>query len=112
MKRRVRHMTATEVRALLWHLRRSSPTDKPVVIQRVSLPRIDGDSFRGKLRTEKRRYVIVLNSRIDCVGCEEDTIVHEYAHAVVASRKGRAESHHGPRWGRAYARGFREIEVE
>ena len=101
------------MREALRKLRRSARTDKPVIIRRKPLKWRNGDRRYGQLREEKSRYVIFINTRLDCAGCEHDTIIHEYAHAVDSSRQKRRRrkgSMHGPGWGAAYAAAHRETE--
>lgn len=80
------------------------PTPKPVIVQRRPILPVSANGVKaiecGYTFFRPRVTVILINSGLPSI-VQEETLVHEYAHAV-AGVEGL-----GPEWGIAYARVWR-----
>lgn len=84
-------------------LRERAPLDASVRISVVELP---GAWGLTRWNPETSMYEILLSPRHCCPQSLEDTIVHEWGHALVAGAAGYPMDH-GPYWGVAYADAYR-----
>lgn len=107
-------MTTKRLRAVMRALRKDAPTDLPVVVVRRPLR---AKKIAGKKTIEcgyayrrPRCYVILVNSKLSSVE-QEETLVHEYAHALAYPLQSeRGSMLHDRIWGAAYARAWRAYE--
>ena len=88
-------------RLALRALRAECPVDRPV---RVRLEHTLAEKFGScNLTQDEKGFTITVFTRGSSASELRDTIVHEWAHAMVWG----AETKHGPEWGVAFARAYR-----
>jgi hypothetical protein len=97
-------------RQALRALRLECPVDLPV---RVRLNHRTTDCYGWTTRTKGGLSITVCtqyNRRLKCNANElRDTLVHEWAHAMVSAPCEASEGHHDALWGVAYAKAYRAV---
>lgn len=91
-------------RKTLATLRVLCPTDYPVRVRRVPM----GEGFHGDVCIStrgKKAYKVRINSE-NCITCQIETLVHEWAHCMTWCVTHERHDDHGSHFGIAYAEAY------
>lgn len=91
-------------------LKEKFPGDKPIKVRRCQMPY--DTSLTPKKRLfgdcqEKKDHWLIRISKDDELHTQKDTLMHEWAHAVAGWEENKDS--HSDKWGRVYAKIYREM---